>query len=303
MPKLMRNYQDIQFYNGETMKKGLNWRSILFFIIEIVIPIIITPLLPSIITDFNEAESLIISICVSILIAIWNLDYKFNNETISSGFHRKDTKKEFDSIHQKFDVFETFYEFQETLNKISHPYFKKQIDLALEKDIEVFVHKNNDLFNGYVETNPYENRTFGVEGLKWTNKSIFAVSSVNDYWERDSFIDDYLLEQYNLIENRNVTIKRIFIATANNLKKISRIMETQKEHGIEVYYIDSSSVYFNKSWEKEDFLIQDETLLVDLQCDCHKYNHIGKEIITVSDTLIHQKMDTFKKMLENAKLY
>lgn len=189
------------------------------------------------------------------------------------------------------------------MDKISHPYFRKQICLELEKNIHNFERTHRELFDQYIETTPYSSNTFGIEGLTWTENNICAVSSIEDYWQRDNFINDYLNKQYYMVKNNKIEIKRIFIMPKKKLKQIDKYLKEQKENGIKVYYIDSTSEYFNKDWTNEDFLIQDNILLVELQSKSHKYEKIGKEIITTDETLVLPKVEIFKKMLESAKEY
>lgn len=285
------------------MKKYFNLQTFIIFLVEVAIPIIFVPLLPQIFSDWSNIDAIIVSICISIFIALWNLDYKFYGKFNNLETEEMKIKKELNNIIQQINSMETFYTYQKYIENISHPYFKKQINIALEKNFDIFMKNNHNLFNGYIETDPYENITFGIEGLKLTKKSILAVSSINDYWERDSFIKEYLFTQYNLIKNRKIEIKRIFIIKKDNFKKMRKVMSLQKSYGIEVYYIDTSSKYFNKAWENEDFLIQDKTLLVDLQCNSHKYEHIGKEIITINKRIVNDKIIIFEKMLGNATLF
>lgn len=283
------------------MKKGFDFRSGIILVVQILAFIIIPMFITEWIPDCTVAESLTISACVSLMISLWNSDLKFNEKFNEWERYEEYSRKEFDNMRQQFSTLQTFLRFQKYINQTTHPYFKKHVNAALEENLECFVKKNRDLIEGYVETNPYQQETFGIEGMKWTRVSIYAVSSIGDYWERENFVSDYLQVQFDLINSKHVTIKRIFIASSAKRTEIESTMKLQRNNGIEVFFLNSDSQYFNKAWVKEDFLIQDEILLVDMQCESHKFDENGKEIITINEALVHKKKTLFFKMLESAE--
>lgn len=283
-------------------KKAIStqWKRLGLFVIEVLIPFIAVPLLPSYLGQCTEADAFIIGSCVSIFIAVWTLTNKVNDDHGEFDFHRADTRKGFDNIDQRLNAFGSFFKFERELDSITNPYFRKRILDLLQQNLEIFKKDNAQLFEGYIETTPYSNDTYGIDGIKTTRNEILAVSSVKDYWDRTGFATEYLKTQYCLIKDRSVTIKRIFIGTKDKLQRMSAVMKDQQANGVEVYYIESDSDYCHSSWCTEDFLIQDGTLLVDLQVKSHKPTDNGHEIITTKESLVHSKMNLFQKMLNSA---
>ena len=264
-------------------------------------PFIVIPISPLLIKGCTQAEAFIIGSCISIFIAVWMLTNTVHSSSSESGLHRKATRKGFDNIDQRFNTLETFFKFENELDSIQNPYFKRRIQFALQKNLEQFKKDNKHLFEGYLETSPYNNDTYGTEGLNNTKREILAVSSIEDYWEREGFTEEYLHTQYCLIKDRAITIKRIFIGNKDTLKKLKRLMKDQQTNGIEVFYIESDSDYCPDEWKKEDFLIQDNSLVVILQADSHKAdNSEKKEIITTKVEIVNDKKLQFEKMLSNA---
>ena len=82
-------------------------------------------------------------------------------------------------------------------------------------------------------------------------------------------------------------------------------MEAQYKLGIEVYYIYYDNQFVNREWLKEDYLLQDERLLVQIYCESHKYNDTEKEteLITVVPAVFNRKIDRFLRILERAEKF
>lgn len=284
------------------MKKYINFQTITIFLIEVFIPIICVPILPKFFLECNEMDAFIVGTCISIFLAIWLIDYKYHTKLVENSSNCNELRKDIEDIQRTINGIETYQKFTTKIDGM-HPYFKKHLQNALEKNFDDFNEKNKKMIEGYVETTPYESMTFGTEGILWTKKCLLAVTSIDDYWERDNFVNKYLQAQIELIESRNITVKRIFILKNDQFKKLESMMKFQKENGISVYYINANSEYFNKEWIDEDFLIQDNELLVDLKCSSHKYGDVGKEIITVNESLVHTKIDLFNSMMRNSTAY
>ena len=137
------------------------------------------------------------------------------------------------------------------------------------------------------------------------NGSIKAVSVVPDYWE-DDFSKEYLEQQRLLIRNKKVTIDRIFIFTKEKKEKMNDQMKLQKDYGINVRFVYSDNEYLPPNWLKEDFLIQDDTLLVQIFCDSHRFMESGSsetEMITIKANLVAEKVEQFKRMWERANKF
>ena len=185
---------------------------------------------------------------------------------------------------------------QKRLNSNKHPYFRKWG----QKKILAFLDENEAFFNGYHETHPHAEDTYGIEGLRWTCSfgTLKCTSCVLDYWD-GGFAKDYLKHQEHLIKVRGVKVQRIFFIT--DLEKMKPLFAQQHNMGIEVFYIFSDDAYLNKEWI-QDFLIQDDKLLVQIFCDNHKFdeNNYGSELITINPCLVEEKIEIFSRLLERA---
>lgn len=280
--------------------RGNNGKKVALFVIEVLIPFIAVPFLPLFLKDCGDAEAFIIGSSVSIFLAVWTLSGKLEDYHGEMNTHERDTKRGFDHIEYRMNYIETFLSFERELDKVTSPYFKKRINNSLKKNLERFKEENKALFDGHVVTSPYSNDTYGVEGLKWTKSELLAVSSVTDYWERSGFVSEYLKTQFLLISEKSVVIKRIFIGTKDKIQSTLPLMQMQQEGGIDVYFIETDSGFCNQEWCKEDFLIQDRELLVDLKVSSHTAEDGGNEIITVKDIEVNEKIALFNIMLTNA---
>ena len=111
--------------------------------------------------------------------------------------------------------------------------------------------------------------------------------------------------QSELIDQKHVTIQRIFIFEKKEWKKKEQHMKEQAKCGIQVFYIDKDSEYFNPQWMQEDFLIQDNELLVDIAGRTHKFNKNDsvEERITMNKNEVQQKLKRFERLLERATEY
>lgn len=179
---------------------------------------------------------------------------------------------------------------------VRHDYFKKWTSIKLN----VFLSENNDFFNGTNWTNPHSEETFGIVGIGYTKKCIKAVTAVSDYW-RDGFSIAYLNKQHELIQN-GITVTRIFIIEKGKLAESVGQMEYQTSLGIRVYYIEKGNEYIDPAWLLEDYLIQDDELLVQIYCQSHQFStqEQNTEEITMDAVKVQKKVERFQRILERA---
>jgi hypothetical protein len=170
--------------------------------------------------------------------------------------------------------------------------------------LENFLEENREFFDGTNRTTPHSEDTFGIGGIQDTEKygSIKGLSTVSDYWD-DSFAREYLKVQKYLIDVKKVEIVRIFILEKNISEKAMEQMKYQLSMGIDVYYIYKDNPYINNSWLLEDYLIQDDKLLVQIFCETHKFTKEEQqtEIITVKPSLVQEKVERFNRILERSE--
>ena len=282
------------------------------FVIEVAIPIIAVPVVPLVINNCTTAESVLIGIGISIFVAVWVLTDKtvrnFNklekieNKAIT-GIEKNDKyiTKGFENTQDHVARIETILRFEKQIEGIQSVYFRRLIYSKLINVLEKFKEDEAGLFDGYIETNPYSIETYGVEGIKLTKTKVFAVSSIKDYWDRSEFVTDYLKAQYDMISNRSIIIKRIFVGDKDKLYHLREMMKDQYDHGIQVFYIEADSEYCPNEWLQEDFLIQDDMLIVDLKATTHGADSQSQEIITTRPSIVNGKIALFDTMIHNAK--
>lgn len=274
--------------------------TIIMLLVEIIFPFILVPILPLLFKDCSEVHAFIIGSLISIFMAIVTLDHKADSISEGAEVYSRDNKRGFEKIQYRLDQIEVFLNFQKEIDNVESEYFKKRIIKELKKNIYDFKEEHHDLFSGYVETNPYSNDTYGVEGLKYTKNELLAVSSVQDYWDRKGFVAEYLNTQLLMISEQSIVVKRIFIGEYEKLKSTLPLMKKQLDGGIEVFYIVSDNKFCKEEWKEEDFLIQDKQLIVDLKLSSHASDAQGKEIITTRDILVNDKIELFTILLNNA---
>ena len=182
---------------------------------------------------------------------------------------------------------------------LRHPYFRKWSAIKINE----FIYNNEEFFEGRNKTDPHAEDTFGVSGVKLTKKSLKALTAVNDYWQ-DGFVIEYLNRQKELVEN-GVTIDRVFVVDKNNMDTANEQMEYQKNLGINVYYIEKGNEFIDPEWLEEDYLIQDEELLVQIFCDSHKFNGEVEpcEHITMVPVIVQNKIERFNRIIERSKKF
>lgn len=199
-------------------------------------------------------------------------------------------------ISRPKDVFlyETLDVVREKVLSVDHDYFKKWICIKLNE----FIETNAAFFDGTNSTNPHAEDTFGISGIGFTKKSIKALSSINDYWD-DGFTKEYLEKQADMI-SKGIDIIRIFVVDMElNLLGFEQ-MERQYNLGIKVYYIEKDNEFINPLWLLEDYLIQDDELLVQIFCESHRFiaTNNQTEKITMNPSKVKIMVERFHRLLE-----
>lgn len=201
-----------------------------------------------------------------------------------------------DSELEDDSLYSALSEVKHQIRNISHPYFRKWACIKLHE----FLAENNALFSGNNFTNPHSEDTFGISGIKFTRTSLKALTSVSDYWQ-DNFTIDYLAKQAELI-SKGIKIQRVFILEEGGYEKAKEQMKYQKELGIDVYYIYKGNQYIDPLWLEEDYLIQDNMLLVQIYCDTHQFIKQDKcsEEITTDKAKVTLKIERFQRIIERS---
>ncbi len=255
-----------------------------------LVVLILTFLISILFPNLTLTENIIISLLSSIASSLFV--FAHNTEQI---------KKLYETLNDNLKDIEVLLDIRDHSESIEHPYFKKWT----QKKLRTILEKNRELFSGTNHTNPHAEDTFGIDGLAYTlkNGSIKATSVVPDYW-MDDFALEYLMAQKQLIEKKNVTIQRIFIFPSIKLSEYQDIMNKQAEIGIDVHYILSDTPYIPQAWLCEDYLIQDDKLLVEIFCQSHRHennnNRLDNELITTNTTLVEDKLERFNRLLERS---
>lgn len=275
---------------------------IIYYGVSDMVSMIIVPLLSLVIgvlfSNYIKAtkqETVVISLALMIFLSLIE-------HTIKAQFNSKKIYESSSQLETKIDELKIFAEIKDLVFKQKHQYFKEWGLIKLEN----FIDENREFFKGTNYTTPHSEDTFGVPGLKLTKRfgTIRALSSVKDYW-KDDFIDDYLETQRILISDKDVKIQRIFVIDKNQLNNVKEIMEHQKKIGIDVFFIFSGNDYINSEWLEEDYLIQDDSLLVQIEVKSHKFNRDApnSELITLKESLVNSKIKRFKRISERAQKF
>lgn len=182
---------------------------------------------------------------------------------------------------------------------VHHAYFKKWAHIKLEE----FLSENNEFFEGTNHTNPHAEDTFGISGIEFTKKSIKAITSVSDYWE-DNFTLEYLNKQAQMI-NRGIEVHRVFVIEQGQIDKAIPQMDYQYNLGINVYYIEKDNEYIDPEWLSEDYLIQDDELLVEISCESHRFDSQNNitETVTMDKAKVKKKIERIQRIFERSLKY
>ena len=204
-----------------------------------------------------------------------------------------------DSQPQDNELYQTLARLRDRVLGLRHDYFKKWVCMK----VNGFLFENDDFFDGTNRTNPHAEDTFGISGISFTKKSIKAITAVSDYWN-DHFTVEYLKQQARLIE-KGVKITRIFVIEKGGLEAARPQMEYQKKMGIHVCYIEKGNEFIDPEWLLEDYLIQDDELLVQIFCQTHQFESQTKntEMITMDTVKVGHKIERFQRILERANYF
>lgn len=259
------------------------------------------------IPEFTEAENTVISILIAIGVAIYTHSYslaKMSDEHEETHLNIKVSKeqslREISNINKAISQIEKLVKLEINSNNL-HPYFVKQVRMKLEKSLDSI----KDLLEGKNWTSPNNSlETFGAEGLRLTkdNGIIKATSAVPDYW-LDPRSDNYLKANEEIIKTKNARIIRIFIYPKAKHTSMKSKMQIQKDMGIEVRYIHKESTYATKEYLEEDYLIQDDEILVQIFCSSHQNLDIQEktELITTSKVEVEEMLNHFDHLYSQSK--
>lgn len=237
----------------------------------------------------TKSEVFITTLLVAIFEKVFELTWKyidFKGVHIKSLFEINEIRKYLSLVSKTDDI--------------NHPYFRK----LMKSKLNDFIAKNEGLLKGVNYTTPHSFDTFGIDGLRYTKQSIKAVSVVPDYWETN-FSKKYLEKQEELILNSSVEIQRIFIFPEDKYYYYNTIMKEQSEMGIDVRYLFDNSPYLNKDMIKDDYLIQDDELLVQIFCKSHRFDQKDEktELITLDQSKVQFKIKQFKFLCSISETY
>lgn len=86
------------------------------------------------------------------------------------------------------------------------------------------------------------------------------------------------------------------------------MMQLQHNAKIEVYFIFTDNPHINKEWLEEDYVIQDNKLLVELVTPAdtknpRNFTEVNKQIITTDSARVSEKTKRFSRLLERAERF
>lgn len=196
-------------------------------------------------------------------------------------------------------LYETVSRVRQKTLSVQHDYFKKWVCIKLDE----FLSENSEFFDGTNWTNPHSEETFGITGIGFTKKNIKATTAVADYWD-DNFTIEYLNRQAEMIQ-KGIKIYRVFIVEKGCVEKAIKQMNYQHSLGINVYYIEKGNEFIDPSWLLEDYLIQDDELLVQIYCESHQFNsqNNNNEEITMNPIKVKKKVERFQRIMERSIKY
>lgn len=275
--------------NNNIIQKYLHKDGIISYIIIPLISLLIGVIFSNLI-GASFKESIIISLLIMNVTAVF--EYNIRNQISSEKIYEKNAQFE-----EKIDDIKVLSDIQDNIYRTNHPYFKKWSYRRLED----FAQVNKEFFQGTHRTSPHKEDTFGIVGISETKKhgSIKAISVIEDYW-KPCFAGEYLNAHKILINDKKVHIQRIFVLNKEKYQEMYSQMELQYNMGIDVYYIFSDSKYIDPSMLLEDFLIQDNQLLVQIFCKSHNYEENNVELITINPSMVNRNIEVFNRVLERS---
>lgn len=201
-----------------------------------------------------------------------------------------------DSVPRDDYLYDSIADIRKFALSLEHPYFKKWAYVKIEE----FLSQNNEFFQGTNRTNPHAEDTFGISGIEFTKKSIKAITSVSDYWE-DDFTMQYLEKQAKMIRE-GVEVHRVFVVENEKSQAAVSQMSYQHSLGINVYYIKKENEYIDPKWLAEDYLIQDDELLVEISCETHRFESqdTTSELVTMDKAKVIRKSERLQRIFERS---
>lgn len=255
------------------------------------------------INRLSFGEQFILYILTFLLVEFIDYKYTYNQsiEDTQSNLDKlkielKNTRTRLTALNNKVELIHHGQRLDESLAQVKHPYFVSLISRRLKN----LLTKNSDVFVQTERTYPTHANTFGAQGIRTTRENLKCVSYIPEYWE-DKGDTEYMDTQINLMK-RGVKIKRLFIVNDQNRENSRNQMMYQNDLGIETKYIEQSMVDFE--FREKDYLVQDNELLVELYFDEgmeYGTHSESKELITVDDTIVQERIEQFTTNWANAR--
>lgn len=248
-------------------------------------------------------EKFILYILTFLLVEFVDYKYSYNHSVDEAktdmdklGIELKNAKTRLAALTSKVELLQHGQQLDARLAEVKHPYFVSLISRRLKN---LFT-QNSDLFVQTERTYPSHANTYGAQGIRTTRDNLRCVSYIPEYWE-DKGETEYMATQINLMK-RGVKIKRLFIVNDQNRDNTRKQMEYQNSLGIEAKCVEQSLVDFE--FKEKDYLVQDDELLVELYFDeGEEYgtHSESKELITVDETLVQERIEQFTTNWGNAR--
>lgn len=248
-------------------------------------------------------EKFILYILTFLLVEFVDYKHSYNRDTegAQSNIDKltvelKNTRTRLVALTSKVELIHHGQQLDRALAEVKHPYFVNLIARRLKS----LLAQNSALFVQTERTYPSHANTFGAQGIRTTRDNLKCVSYIPEYWE-DKGETEYMDTQINLMK-RGVKIKRLFIVNDKNRDNTRKQMAYQHGLGIDTKCIEQAMVDFE--FREKDYLVQDDELLVELYFDegmeygTHKES---KELITVDDLVVQERIEQFTTNWANAK--
>lgn len=198
-----------------------------------------------------------------------------------------------------------------------HPYFAKQGAMRLRKLLHDFMRDHALLLGGTHHTTPSDADTFGTPGIEMTRPggTLDCLSSMVGYWKDtrnrshlEEEIGPYLAKQRDLVKHRAVTVRRIFVIERADFPDFLPVFATQRRCGLIVRILfrdcPETLLTISPEWLMEDYLIQDQSLIVMLQPlphhRDHRYERDVKETITTDPAVVAERIARFEHLWERS---
>jgi hypothetical protein len=240
--------------------------------------------------NFDPLQSCILGIVTTILILVARSEYL-----------NGDSAKKLGDIEDAVTRLHYSNKLAMELGRKRHPHFQR----LLAERIDKFMADNKPILDEATETSPQSAETFGIEGLRFTKNRLRCLSSIPTYWDDRRNLPDtsnggYLAAQKALIDSHKINIERIFVFCSADQAKYTPIMRAHKKAGVDVWFVLNDDAHnLETAWLEEDYLIQDDSLLVDLvdwQSPGKISVYTAREIITANPAAIAKKLRKYDKI-------